>query len=182
MFIEGGHNAVIEMYKSHKDYQSLIRFVKRHEIRLLTDAYIFIGNEMRKEQKCREAEKYFLSAGDWRSVLEMHVENSRWDEAIRTAKVHGTTSALNEVASQYWGVSLNNLEKVSYHAFRNGSRRDLCCEAIDYAVQSRRFVEALDIAENFANGRKAEIHLKYAAFLEDEGQFREAEEHFIKGG
>lgn len=55
-------------------------------------------------------------------------------------------------------------------------------QVINYAIESGAFAHAFAIAEEGAPGRRAEVHLKYAMFLEDEGRFREAEQEFVIAG
>lgn len=38
------------------------------------------------------------------------------------------------------------------------------------------------MANQNAIHKKADVHLKYALYLEDERRYKEAEEHFIKAG
>ena len=52
--------------------------------------------------------------------------------------------------------------------------------AIEYAVEAAAFKHAFEFAEFGAQAKMPEIHYKYAMYLEDEGRFQEAEEHFIK--
>ena len=53
--------------------------------------------------------------------------------------------------------------------------------AIDYAVESADFEHAFQLAQQSGNAaRLPDIHLKHAMFLEDEGQFADAERAFLQ--
>ena len=70
--IDGGAQAVIDMYKKHRMYSPLVRFVKSHHNEDIRDTYLYIGEELRGEKRWNEAEKFFLSGDDWKSALEMY--------------------------------------------------------------------------------------------------------------
>ena len=48
-------------------------------------------------------------------------------------------------------------------------------QAIDYATESGAFEHAFALAQNSKKEKLPEVHLKYAMYLEDEGNFKEAE-------
>jgi len=51
-----------------------------------------------------------------------------------------------------------------------------------YFVSFRAFEFAFELARTAMKSKEPEIREKYAAFLEDEGKFEEAEVEFIKAG
>lgn len=53
---------------------------------------------------------------------------------------------------------------------------------IEYLIELKDFDEAFKMANQNAKHKTADVHLKYALYLEDENRFKEAEEHFIKAG
>ena len=55
-------------------------------------------------------------------------------------------------------------------------------QGIDYACESYQFEFAFELARLAAQHKTSDIHCKYAMALEDEGKFKEAEGHFVKGG
>ena len=55
-------------------------------------------------------------------------------------------------------------------------------QGIDYACESYQFEFAFELARLAAQHKTPDIHVKYAMALEDEGKFKEAETHFVKGG
>ena len=55
-------------------------------------------------------------------------------------------------------------------------------KGIDYACESYQFEFAFELARLAAQHKTPDIHVKYAMALEDEGKFKEAETHFVKGG
>ena len=51
---------------------------------------------------------------------------------------------------------------------------------IDYACESYQFEFAFELARTAMKDKVEEIHYKYAMALEDDGKFKEAEQHFVK--
>ena len=96
------------------------------------------------------------------------------DEAIRVAKYHGGIRASKRVAYA-WAVSLGG-EAGSKLLTKLG----LIEQAIDYAIESGSFDHAFELARNSLASKVAEVHLKYALFLEDQEKYPEAEDEFIK--
>ena len=53
-------------------YLPLVRFVKLHHKEDIRDTYLYIGEELRREKRWNDAEKFFLSGDDWKSALDMY--------------------------------------------------------------------------------------------------------------
>ena len=70
--VDGGAQAVVEMYKKHKQYGNLLRFVKTHQTMDIGKTYSYIGQELEKQNKLRDAEKYYLCCEDWKAVINMY--------------------------------------------------------------------------------------------------------------
>lgn len=70
--IAGGDEAVIEMYKKHKQYNDLIRFVKTSKSADTKKTYIYVGQELQKANKLRDAEKYYLCCEEWKLAIGMY--------------------------------------------------------------------------------------------------------------
>ena len=62
------------------------------------------------------------------------------------------------------------------------SKHGLVDHAIEYAVETGNFDMAFKLARSSAKGKEAEVAMKYAMHLEDEGHFSRAEEYFIQAG
>lgn len=61
-------------------------------------------------------------------------------------------------------------------------RLGLLDEVINYAIETGAFAHAFQFADEGTPGRTAEVRLKYAMYLEDEGRFKEAEQEFVAAG
>ena len=59
------------------------------------------------------------------------------------------------------------------------SRHGLVDQAIEYAVESANFTMAFELAQTGAKGKEAEVHLKYAMYLEDEGEFAVSDVYMV---
>jgi intraflagellar transport protein 172 len=61
-------------------------------------------------------------------------------------------------------------------------RLGLADGAVEYAMEVGAFAHAFQLAEGAAKEKLADVHLKYAMFLEDAGRFAEAEQEFLNAG
>lgn len=61
-------------------------------------------------------------------------------------------------------------------------KHNLVEAVIEYQMDRKQYDEAFKMAQSHAKHKVADVHLKLALQLEDERRFKEAEEHFVKGG
>ena len=131
LFVEGGVNAVVDMYKKHKEHTSLLRFVKEYNSDALNDVYKYVGQALQREHRLREAEKYYLCCEDWMSAVSMYkcaiyptclaqtnpCSLSRaaklWDDVVRVAQTHGDPSRLSEVGFKPTWIKQGTVDVVS---------------------------------------------------------------------
>jgi len=98
---------------------------------------------------CREAERQYLEAKDWKGVVQMYRANEMWEDAIRVAKNHGGANASKQVAYA-WAVSLGGEAGAALL-----KKFGLLEQAIDYAMESGAFAHAFELTRI---GQKAGTH------------------------
>lgn len=171
-------DCAIVMYKKAAMYEPMLRLVGQHRKEELVQAHMLVAQACEGEGNLREAERHYCEAKDWRSAVHMYRTLDKWEDALRVAKVYGGVNASKQVAYA-WAITLGGdaagalLRKLG-----------LAEGAVEYAVESGAFVNAQELARCAGLGQDkiAEVGLKYAMYLEDEGRFAEAEAEFISAG
>lgn len=166
----------INMYKKHRRFEDMIRLVQAHRPDLLKETHQFLGQSFEIEGNLKEAEHHYVEGGEWQSAVNMYRSNDLWDDAIRVAKFYGGVAACKRVS-----ISLLVAVGVAEGA-KLLSKHGLVETAIDNAAETGAYDIAFELAGICLPKKLADIHLKYALFLEDEEKYREAEEEFVKAG
>ena len=105
----------------------------------------------------------------------MYRTRDLWEEAFRVAGECREQPELRKQVAFLWAKHLG-----SDSAVRLLNRLGLLNTAIDYATEHCVFDFAFELVRSCPPDKVAEVHNKYAMFLEDEGKLAEAEEQFIK--
>lgn len=166
----------ITMYKKNKMYGDTIRLVAKYHKDLLLETHIHLAKELEVEGRFQEAEYHYIEGQDWKSAVNMYGNTGMWEEAYRVSKSHGPANAHKQVA-YLWAKNLGGEAAVKLL-----KKFGLLETAIDFAAENRSFDFAFDLARLAMKQKIPQIHLKNAMFLEDEGNFDEAEVEFIKAG
>lgn len=164
----------INMYKKHRRFDDMVRLVQEHRPDLLKETHQFLAQTLEMEGSLRDAENHYVEAQEWQSAVNMYRSNELWDDAIRVAKFYGGINACKRVTLTLL-VAIGVTEGVKYL-----TKHGLVEAAIEHATENGAFDMAFEIANLHLQKKLPEIHLKYALFLEDDEQYREAEEEFIK--
>eukprot|EP00736_Rhodelphis_marinus_P012459 Rmarinus@m.5702 len=170
----GEVDLAINMYKKSRQYDHMIRLVGKYRRELLQNTHAHLAQQLEAEGAYKEAEHHYIEAKDWKSAVTMYKDNDLWDDALRIAKHHGGVNASKQVAYM-WAVSLG-VDASAKILVKFG----LLEQAIEYACESTDFEHAFQMANYAGEAMVKSVHLKYAMFMEDQGQFRRAEEEFIK--
>jgi len=165
----------INMYKKARMYDDMIRLVSTFRKDLLVETHLHLAQQLEAEGNFRAAEHHFAEAKEWKAAVNMYRVNNLWEDALRTAKVYGGVNASKHVAF-LWASSLGGEAGAKLL-----TKLGLIEQAIDYACESGSFAFAFELAKASCKTKIPEVHVKHAMYLEDEGQFKEAEEEFIKG-
>lgn len=125
------------------------------------------------EEGARDEDEAGPKPGFHRAV-HMYRVRDMWMDAIRVARERGGEAAASEVAYA-WAVSLPD-----QRGLKKLMDLGLVGMAIDYAMEKHEFKRAFAIARQEAKHKVPEVHLKYAMYLEDSHNFREAEKQFVE--
>ena len=75
--------AAILMYKRTKNYEALVRLVRQYYPDKLKDTQITIAKELEQDKRYKEAEIYYVEAGDWKAAANMYRLLDNWEDAYR---------------------------------------------------------------------------------------------------
>jgi tetratricopeptide (TPR) repeat protein len=171
-------DAAITMYKNIDRHDDVIRLIKQYHPDLLNDTHIHLAKELVSKGKLVEAEAHFLSANDWKSVVQMYKNSEKWEDAYRVARSYGGAGVAKQVAFM-WAESLGNADA----AVRLLTRIGLLHQVIDFAIETTSFEFAHDLVTAAGPDLKFkmnEIKFKNALYQEKEGRLQEAEQLFLQ--
>lgn len=168
----------INMYKKREEYEQMLRLVSKYRKELLNDTYKHIAEQYEMKGNLKKAEHYYVEAKMWTSAMSMYRQLEKWEDAKRVAKVHGGKSSFEKVvlAQAHATFKEHGAEAGAQLLAKHG----LIEIAIDYAVEHSNFQHAFELATHSAKHKLADIHLKKALALEDDEQFKLAEDEFIQ--
>eukprot|EP00928_Gymnodinium_smaydae_P061483 TRINITY_DN45540_c0_g1_i1.p1 TRINITY_DN45540_c0_g1~~TRINITY_DN45540_c0_g1_i1.p1 ORF type:complete len:1813 (+),score=398.59 TRINITY_DN45540_c0_g1_i1:155-5440(+) len=170
----------INMYKKREEYEQMLRLVSKYRKELLNDTYKHIAEQYELKGNLKKAEHYYVEAQMWTSAMSMYRQLEHWEDAKRVAKVHGGKAAFEKVVLAQAHATFKE------HGAEAGAKllakHGLIEIAIDYAVEHSNFQHAFELATHSAKHKLPDIHLKKALALEDDEQFKLAEDEFIKAG
>lgn len=168
----------INMYKKREEYEQMLRLVSKFRKELLNDTYKHIAEQFEMKGNLKKAEHYYVEAKMWTSAMSMYRQLEKWDDAKRVAKLHGGKQSFEKVvlAQAHATFKEHGAEAGAQLLAKHG----LIEIAIDYAIEHSNFAHAFELANHSAKHKLPDIHLKKALALEDDEQFKQAEEEFIK--
>jgi len=168
----------INMFKKREEYEQMLRLVSKYRKELLNDTYKHIAEQFEMKGNLKKAEHYYVEAKMWTSAMSMYRQLEKWDDAKRVAKMHGGKSSFEKVvlAQAHATFKESGAEAGAQLLAKHG----LVEIAIDYAIEHSNFQHAFELATHSAKHKLPDIHLKKALALEDDEQFKLAEDEFIK--
>ena len=165
----------VDMYRRARKYDQMIRLVRIYREERLEETHALLAQQLEADGNLREAERQYLEAKDWKSAVRMYRASEQWEDAVRVAKAGGGGAASKQVAYA-WANSLGGEQGAALL-----NKFKLLDGGIDHACETGDFSHAFELAERGGAKRKIpDVELKYAMFLEDEGRFADAEEHFVR--
>lgn len=93
----GQYDEAISMYKKSGNRSDMIRLVAAHRPEFLAATYAHLAKELETAGKPKEAEEYFLGAGDWRGAVTAYRSCNMWEDAFRVAKKASSDKAAQQV-------------------------------------------------------------------------------------
>jgi intraflagellar transport protein 172 len=73
----------INMYKSHKSYDHMIRLVSIYHKDLVDETHVFLGKTLEEEGNFKQAEQHYVDSSDWKSAINMYCSNNLYEDAYR---------------------------------------------------------------------------------------------------
>ncbi|CAD2220997.1 hypothetical protein, conserved [Angomonas deanei] len=164
----------IVMYKRTRDFTNMIRLVQSYRPDFLLKTHLSLGAQFEKENNFKLAETHYVAGKDWARAVNMYREREMWDDAVRVAKVHGGANASKQVVLSRAMVldAEEGLHLLSKFGFAESG--------IDAALDAYKFDLALQWAQAAQPAKLPYVYLKQAMYYEDQGDFRMAEEAFVK--
>ena len=68
------HDLAINMYKKNRKYDQMIRLVSSYRKDLLNETHLHLAQQLESDLNFKEAEKHYLEAKDWKSVVQVRVK------------------------------------------------------------------------------------------------------------
>ncbi|XP_043479504.1 intraflagellar transport protein 172 homolog [Leptopilina heterotoma] len=170
----GDHDSAIAMYRKAGHRADMIRLVGKYRSDLLQTTHAHLARELEAVGKIREAEEHFLGAGDWKGAVTAYRTANMWEDALRVAKRASSEKAAQQVALM-WARTL--APELGAKLLGRLNYMDSC---LQLACEASLFEWALDVVKYGTAEQQQEVHYRYAMYLEDEGQFAEAEKEFIR--
>ncbi|KAJ3125766.1 hypothetical protein HK098_008226 [Nowakowskiella sp. JEL0407] len=172
----GEPDLAINMYRNHKHYDHMIRLVTSYHKDLLGETHLYLAKSLETEGNLKLAEHHYIEGKDWKSAVNMYCANNNFEEGYRVAKSFGGPNSAKQVA-YLWARSLGGES-----AAKLLTKFGLLDSAIDFACENGAFEFAFELGRFTDKSKLLDIHSKHAMHLEDEGNFKEAENAFILGG
>ena len=171
------HDLAIKMYEKNRLFDDILRLVeKRHGSEALKDARKQLAKRFVEEKNFSAAEKVFVENGEWKLAVKAYRDADLWEDAVRCARAGGGGGASKQVAYA-WAKSLDDTSGTALL-----KKFQLLESGVEHFIETGAFQYALTLAKHgkFSDLKVSDIHLKQALFLEDNGNFVEAEQSFIK--
>ncbi|KAF5219351.1 hypothetical protein ECC02_007687 [Trypanosoma cruzi] len=166
----------IVMYKKSRDYTNMIRLVQAYRPDYLLKTHLSLAAQFEKEKNFKMAETHYVAGKDWGRAVNMYRDRELWEDAVRVAKVHGGANAAKQV------VLSNAMVVEAEDGVRLLMKFSLVDAGIDAALEAQKFDLALQWSQLAQPAKLPYVYLKYAMYYEDQGDFRMAEDAFLKSG
>lgn len=79
-------NRAIAMYKQAGQPEQMMRLVKLYHGEHVQDTHAHLAKEMEEAGRFREAEINYISAGEWKSAVNMYRNAEQWEDAYRVQR------------------------------------------------------------------------------------------------
>ncbi|CCW70318.1 unnamed protein product [Phytomonas sp. Hart1] len=166
----------IVMYKKLRDTTNMIRLVQAYRPDFLFKTHLSLAAQFEKESNLKMAETHYVAGKDWGRAVNMYRDRDMWEDAVRVAKIHGGANAARQL------VILRALVMDVDEGLKLLSKFNLTEAGIEAALETHKFDLALQWAQAVQPSKLPFVYFKYAMYYEDQGDFRVAEETFIKSG
>ena len=122
------------------------------------------------------AEQHYVNGKEWGRAVNLYRDRDLWDDAVRVAKVHGGAVAAKQV------VLSKAMSTDAEEGVRLLVKFSLVDAGIEAAIEAQKYDIAMQWAQLALPAKLPFVYLKTAMHYEDQGNFKMAEDAFIKSG
>ncbi|KAI6232370.1 Intraflagellar transport protein osm-1 [Aphelenchoides besseyi] len=172
----GEPNRAIAMYKAANRLEEMMQLVERFHSEHVDETHLRLAEDLEQNGEWKAAEEQYLAGGDWKAAVNMYKTANMWEDAYRIAKNQGGDHGAKQIAF-LWAKSLGGDAAVSLL-----QTYGLLEDAIDVGAEKGEFEFVFELCRLGATNRLADVQLKYAEHLEDEGEYNRAEQFYLQAG
>lgn len=198
----GEVDRAIDMYKEAAHYDDMVRLIRVHHPDLVENSLIMLSAELEARGQLEQAERYLLMASEgaeWKNVVRMYRNANRWPGAYRVCVSHepatlaGDQTPVRVQVAYWWSKSLGSIDEALRLLTKSIDGAPAILQAVlNYAIECKNFEYALALAKSndykqLEGGERASqlariILVKYANWLEQQGQLAQAERFLVDAG
>ncbi|OUC47010.1 putative WD domain, G-beta repeat protein, partial [Trichinella nativa] len=167
-------NRAISMYKQAGQHEQMMRLIEQYHSDHLDKAHNHLAQELQEEEKYKEAEIHYLTAGNWKQAVKMYKSVSNWEDAYRVAKQYGKEEGAANVA-YLWAEAVKGESAV-----RLLQKLNMLERVIDIACEKNNFDFAAELCRLGLKSKLNYVYMKQAFRFEELNNLEMAEQAFIK--
>ncbi|PRP88103.1 intraflagellar transport protein [Planoprotostelium fungivorum] len=176
----GQYVRAFESAVASKQWGKAVNIVESLDAAVAKKYYKQIAHHYEEALNFELAEKYYVKGEMAEEAVEMYTKNNMWDAAHTLAVTYMTEREVNVL---YLGQA-QKLE--SQGKFKEAEKLYLTVEESDQAInmykKAKLYDDMIRLVTTFHKSLLAETHKHLAQQLEAEGQYKQAEKHFIDAG
>lgn len=169
-------DSAVEMYRSSKNYDQLIRVISNHLPDQLSRYHLDIARQLQADGNRKSAEKHFIAANAWGDAVTMYRDCGLWEDAFRVVRAKGSPKEAAALALE-WALSVGP-EVGGKLLLRQGMAE----ECIALACDQEMFEFAVGMAQSVAPHKLKTVQRLLAVHLQSADRWKEAEEAYVKAG
>jgi len=178
-YIEAGQSTkAIEAAISARQWTRAIQIVDTQDPEIAKKYYKWIARHYEEAKQYFEAEKYYIKSNSPQDAVDMYSKAHKWDDAHKVAVTYMSES---DIAMLYI-TQAQRLE--AQHRFKDAEKLYLLVKEPDLAIQmykkNRQYDQMVRLVTTYRKDLLTETHLHLAQNLEHEGNYRQAEHHFVE--
>ncbi|KAH9500287.1 hypothetical protein Btru_073626 [Bulinus truncatus] len=180
-FIEAGATTkAVEAAINSRQWSKAIQILEIQDSSLSARYYKKIGEHYASIGDYELAEKFYVEAGCTKEAVDMYNKAGKWEHAHKLA----ATYMKGEDVSNLYIAQAKQLEDEG--KFKEAERLYVAVEEPDLAItmykKQRMYVDMIRLVKAYHENLVTDTHLHLAKELEGEGNFRQAEHHFLEAG
>lgn len=178
-YIEAGQDTkAIEAAILARQWNKAIQIVDTQPPEIAQNYYRQIAQHYKTSKAFDEAERYFIKANSPQDAVDMYSLAHKWEEAHRVA---GRFMSEGDIAMLH----ITQAQKLeAQHKFKDAEKLYLLVKEPDLAInmykKNRQYDQMVRLVTTYRKDLLTETHNHLAQQLEHEGNFREAENHYVE--